>query len=142
LIPLQKKKKHKAEIRMTIAYTGKKWISGNRYRLQNKLSIMAMDVTTEKWQEMICEQVYSKYDLGRFSLLAVGGDGGKWVGSSFDLVGVNHIERVLDPFHINKAIREAYGKEIDAYIEMGSMRYIMLLFGLPCLEYVDHRMIN
>jgi len=98
---------------MAIAYTGKEWISGNRYRLQNKMSLMAMDVTTEKWQEMICEQVYSKYDLGRFSLLAVGGDGGKWVGSSFDLVGVKHIERVLDPFHINKAIREAYGKDIN-----------------------------
>ena len=113
LISLQKEKKHKAEIRMAIAYTGKKWISGNRYRLQNKLSIMAMDVTTEKWQEMICERMYSKYDLGSVSLLAVGGDGGKWVGSSFDLVGVKQIERVLDPFHINKAIREAYGKEID-----------------------------
>jgi len=35
------------------------------------------------------------------------------VGSSFNRVGGKQIERVLDSFHINKAIREAYGKEID-----------------------------
>ena len=112
-ISLQKEKTRKAEIRMAIAYTGKKWLSGDRYRLQNKMNVMAMNVTTEKWQEMIRERIYSKYDLGSVSLLAVGGDGGKWIGSSFDLVGVKRIERVLYPFHISKAIREAYGKEID-----------------------------
>ena len=112
-ISLQKEKKRKAEIRMAIAYTGKEWISGDRYRLQNKLMMMAMNITTEKWQEMIREKIYSKYDLGSVSLLAVGGDGGNWVGSSFDLVGVKRMERVLDPFHINDVLRAAYGQEID-----------------------------
>ncbi|HPS48480.1 MAG TPA: hypothetical protein PKX37_08360 [Flexilinea sp.] len=98
---------------MAKASTGKQWISGNRYRLQNKMSLMAMDVTTEKWQEMICEPVYSKFDLRSINLLAVGDEGGKWVGSSFDWVEAKQIERVLDPFHINKAIREAYRKDLN-----------------------------
>ncbi len=52
--------------------------------------------------------MFAKYDLSSARLLAVGGDGGSWVGSTFNLCGVRHIERVLDPFHIKKAIRAAF----------------------------------
>ena len=44
--------------------------------------------------------MFSKYDLTHVKLMAVGGDSGSWVGSSFDLCGVNMIEWVLDPFHV------------------------------------------
>lgn len=55
----------------------------------------------------------AKYDLSSVNLLAVGGDGGSWVGTTFDLCGVKHIERILDPFHIKKAIRSAFGNDIE-----------------------------
>ena len=45
--------------------------------------------------------------------MAVGGDGGSWVGSCFDLCGVNRIERVLDPFHVKRAVRSAFSDVLD-----------------------------
>ena len=59
-----------------------------------------------KWSETISLENMIK-------LLAVGGDGGSWVGSTFNLCGVKHIERVLDPFHIKRAIRAAFSDALE-----------------------------
>ena len=114
-IRLQKDKEKKkfAEIRACIAYTDKKWLSGNRKHLVNKTTITAMDISSLRWQEMVRNHLYSKYDLYHVKLLAVGGDGGSWVGSTFDLCGVKSMQRVLDPFHIKKAIRSAFSDSVD-----------------------------
>ena len=114
-VRLQKDKEGKkaAEIRAAIAYTGKKWLSGNRKKLTDKMTLTAMDVSSLQWQEMVRNHMFAKYDLSTVRLLAVGGDGGTWVGSTFNLCGVKHIERVLDPFHIKKTIRSAFGNALD-----------------------------
>ena len=74
-----------AEIWTAIAYTGKVWLSGNRKRLEDKLTLATIDVSTLEWQEMVRNHLYVRYDMGAVKLMAVGGDGGSWVGSSFDL---------------------------------------------------------
>ena len=114
-VRLQKDKEGKkaAEIRAAIAYTGKKWLSGNRKKLLDKMTLTAMDVSSLQWQEMVRNHMFAKYDLSTVKLLAVGGDGGSWVGSTFDLCGVSHIERVLDPFHIKRSIRSAFSNALD-----------------------------
>ncbi len=114
-VRLQKDKEGKkaAEIRAAITYTGKKWLSGNRKKLMNKMTLTAMDVSSLQWQEMVRNHVYANYDLSSVKLLAVGGDGGSWVGSTFNLCGVRHIERVLDPFHIKRAIRSAFSNALE-----------------------------
>lgn len=114
LVRLQKDREGKksAEIRMAIAYTDKVWLSGKRKRLENKLTLTAIDIPTLQWQEMICNHLYGHYDMDSVKLMAVGGDGGAWVGSSFDFCGVKRIERVLDPFHIRKSIRTAFGDSL------------------------------
>lgn len=73
-----------AEIWTAIAYTGKVWLSGNRKRLEDKLTLAAIDVSTLEWQEMVRNHLYVRYDMGAVKLMTVGGDGGSWVGSSFD----------------------------------------------------------
>ena len=114
-VRLQKDKagKKAAEIRAAITYTDKKWLSGNRKKLTNKMTLTAMDVSSLQWQEMVRNHMFAKYDLSTVELMAVGGDGGSWVGSTFNLCGVSHIERVLDPFHIKRAIRSAFSDAID-----------------------------
>ena len=97
---------------MAIAYTDKVWLSGNRKRLENKLTLTAMDIPTLQWQEMIRSHLYARYDMDSVKLMAVGGDGGAWVGSSFDYCGVRSIERVLEPFHVKKSIRTAFGDSL------------------------------
>lgn len=114
-VRLQKDKEGKkaAEIRAAITYTGKKWLSGNRKKLTDKMTLTAMDVSSLRWQEMVRNHMFAKYDLSTVRLMAVGGDGGSWVGSTFNLCGVSHIERVLDPFHIKRAIRSAFSNALD-----------------------------
>ncbi len=68
-----------------------------------------------QWQEMVRNHAFTKYDLSSVKLLAVGGDGGSWVGSTFNLCGVRHIERVLDPFHIKRALRIAFSNALDLH---------------------------
>lgn len=114
-VRLQKDKNGKkfGEIRLGIAYTGKKWLSGNRYHLKNKVTIVGMDIDSLQWQEMIRNHLYATYDFNSIGLLAVGGDGGSWVGSTFDLCNVRKTERVLDKFHVKRALRQAFGKSLD-----------------------------
>lgn len=112
-ISLQKAKKRKAEVRVVIAYTGKKYISKDRRKLLNKVCLTGVDVPSQQWQERIREKLYASYDLEKSKKLFVGGDGSEWVGHSFDLVGIKQVTRVLDPFHVKRAIRLAFGSALD-----------------------------
>ena len=101
------------EVRVAIAYTGKKYISKDRRKLLNKVCLTAVDVSSQEWQERIREKLYATYDLERCKKLFVGGDGSEWVGRSFDLVGIKQVTRVLDPFHVKRAIHLAFGSALD-----------------------------
>ena len=116
-VRLQKDKEGKkaAEIRAAVTYTGKKWLSGNRRKLTDKMILTAMDVSSLQWQEMVRNHMFAKYDLSNVKLMTVGGDGGSWVGSSFNLCGIKHIEHVLDPFHIKRAIRTAFSDALELF---------------------------
>lgn len=114
-VPLQKAgKKKRVEIRVAIAYTGKKYISKNRRRLLNKTCLTATAVQSQPWQVMIREQLYARYKLEDTRHLYVGGDGAKWVGSTFDFLGIKKVSRILDPYHVKKAITSAFGDSIDS----------------------------
>ena len=114
-VPLQKAgKKKKVEIRVAIAYTGKKYISKDRKRLLNKTCLTATGIDSQPWQVMIREHLYARYKLEDTKHLWVGGDGAKWVGSTFDLLGVKKVTRILDPYHVKKAITSAFGDSIDS----------------------------
>ncbi|MHC1772371.1 MAG: ISLre2 family transposase [Flexilinea sp.] len=112
-LSLQHEKEKRAEVRVAVTYTGKKAISDKRKRLENKMVMTAIDVPVRVWEEQIREKIYSTYNLKAAKLLVIGGDGGKWVGNSFDLVGIPHTERVLDPFHVIRNIKKAFGNVID-----------------------------
>ncbi len=112
-IPLQGEKEKKVEIRTAVMYIGKKAINGGRKKLQNKRTFTAIGLTSAEWQKALCEQAYSHYDLNSARLLIVGGDGGSWVQNSFDLLGIERVEKTLDQYHINKAIKIAFGNVID-----------------------------
>ena len=113
-VPLQKAgKKKRVEIRVAIAYTGKKYISKDRRRLLNKTCLTATRVESQAWQVMIREQLYARYKLVDTRHLYVGGDGANWVGSTFDFLGIKKVTRILDPYHVKKAITSAFGDRID-----------------------------
>lgn len=72
------------------------------------MTLTSVGVPSSVWQEMLREKLYSHYDLEKTRLLVVGGDGSEWVSNSFDLVGVAHMERVLDPYHVVRAVSNAF----------------------------------
>lgn len=108
---LQHSTRKSAEIKIGMAYTGKKLVSKGHRVLENKTVIATLNVSQEKFQEMLREKLYATYDLESVRVGVIGGDGADWVGSSFDLVGFKQTERVLDPYHVYKAIRLAFGNE-------------------------------
>jgi hypothetical protein len=112
-ISLQKAEKRKAEIRVAIAYTGKKYISKDRKKLLNKVWLTGLEVSSQEWQRRIREKLDANFDLQNSQRILIGGDGSEWVGSSFDLVGIKQERRVLDPFHVKRAIRLAFGNVLD-----------------------------
>ena len=112
-ISLQREKERKVEIRAAVMYTGKKTISGGRKKLLNKWTFTSIGLTSSEWQKVLCEQAYAHYDLKSTRLLVVGGDGGTWVQNSFDMLGVRNIEKTLDRYHINKAVRMAFGNVME-----------------------------
>ena len=107
-ISLQKEKQRRVEVRVAIAYSGKKFISSQKRMLLDKMTLTSVGVPSSVWQEMLREKLYSHYDLEKTRLLVVGGDGSEWVSNSFDLVGVAHMERVLDPYHVVRAVSNAF----------------------------------
>lgn len=112
-IALQKEKRHKMEVRVAIAYTGKQYISASRKQLKNKVCITSIGLPSQQWQEMIREKLYAHYDLQGTKTLVIGGDGSPWVATSFDLLGVNNATRLLDPYHVKRAISSAFGTSLD-----------------------------
>ena len=113
-VSLQKAgKKKRIEIRVAIAYTGKKYISKDRRKLLNKICFTATGVQSQAWQIMIREQLYATYKLDDTRHLYVGGDGATWVGSTFDFLGIKKVTRILDSYHVKKAITSAFGDSID-----------------------------
>ena len=112
-VRLQKEQRKHLEIRSAIAYTGKKYTSKGRYRLENKVTLTAADIPNLQWQEMLRNHLYASFDLSKVKLLAFGGDGASWVRQSFDLLCLPRKEFVLDPFHVHKAVREAYTGKVN-----------------------------
>lgn len=111
-IALQKEKQRKMEVRVAIAYTGKQYLSGSRKRLKNKVCITSIGLPGQQWQEMIRERLYAHYDLQSTKTLVIGGDGSPWVGTSFDLLGIKNPIRILDPYHVKRAISSAFGTSL------------------------------
>lgn len=120
-VSLQKAEKRKEEIRVAIAYTGKKYISKDRRKLLNKVCLTGTGLSSQQWQEMIREKLYASYDLATSKQLLIGGDGSEWVGRSFDLVGVKPVTRILDPYHVKRAICSAFGNVVDTKQVIGQL---------------------
>ena len=107
-ISLQGEERRKTEVRVGILYTGKKVIAEGRKRLENKVVVTKIVKNSQEWQETMLKTAYENFDLDSTTQMIIGGDGGKWVRQSFDLLGLSS-EFVLDRFHLYRDARRAYG---------------------------------
>jgi len=107
-IHLQREEKRSAEVRVAILSTGRRAVGKDRYRLENKHAVTAVEVDGLSWQEQILREAHMTYNLETTQLLISGGDGNRWVRHSFDRLGLTQ-HFVLDRFHLQRAARRALG---------------------------------
>lgn len=107
-ISLQGEEKKKTEVRVGIMYTGKETIAKGRKRLKNKVVVTKIVENSQEWQETLLKTAYMNYDLNTTIRMITGGDGGQWVGHSFDFLKLPQ-EFVLDRFHLYRDARRAFG---------------------------------
>ena len=112
-VHLQREKRKSTEVRVAIMSTGRKPVGKDRYRLENKHCITAIEVNSETWQEEILREAHLHYDLSETKLLISGGDGNQWVRHSFERMEI-HQEFVLDRFHLYRAARRAFQDQAAA----------------------------
>ena len=83
-------------------------IAEGRNRLENKVVVTKIVKNSQEWQETMLKTAYENYDLDSTTQMIIGGDGGRWVRQSFDLLGLPS-EFVLDRYHLYRNARRAYG---------------------------------
>jgi hypothetical protein len=120
-VHLQREKHRSAEVRVGTLCTGRKQIGKDRYRLENKRCITAIDLNSEKWQEEILREAHLYYDLSKTQILITGGDGNQWVRQSFNLFGLQQ-EFILDRFHLSRAARRAFQDRNEARLIVKKLR--------------------
>ena len=111
-INLQREKQKRIEVKVGLVYTGKVAIGVNRYRCKNKVTLTQIGGSSEQWQLRWRELIYRYFDYDHLKLLVVGGDGAKWVRNSYNYVGLPIVD-LLDRFHVVRAVKQAWGSELD-----------------------------
>jgi hypothetical protein len=114
-IHLQRERKKKAEVKVGMMYTGKIPIGKGRFRCENKVTMTQLGGSTREWQLKMCLEADQTYDLTTTQMVAVGGDGSPWVMHSFDNLLLPQI-RKLDPFHVSRAVHQAFGSYLDCSV--------------------------
>jgi len=120
-IHLQREAKRSAEVRLAVLSTGRSAVGKDRYRLENKHAVTALEVEGLAWQEQILREAHLTYDLKTTQVLISGGDGNRWVRHSFDRLELPQYF-VLDRFHLQRAARRALGKGQKATDVVSRMR--------------------
>jgi len=107
MLPLQREKEKRAEIKLGIAYEGWEEVSRDRYRTVNKTAYMAITGETEFWAGMTLK-LQKKYDLASVTDTVVGGDGARWVKEGASYIGGRF---QLDRYHLHRELTAAFGRD-------------------------------
>lgn len=118
---LQREKRRSVEVRVATLYSGKKPLGKNRYRLEDKCSIVSLGISSNAWQEQVLKAAHRYYDLGQTRMLVSGGDGNQWVRHTFQRFGMQQ-EYVLDRFHLSRAARRAMSDRHKAHEMVEKLR--------------------
>lgn len=107
MVPLQREKARKAEIKVGIAYEGWEQVGRNRYKTVNK-SIYADVNRSDAYWAGVTLDLYGRYDMSETQKVILGGDGAEWVKE-----GINYVGGVfqLDRYHLNRELRTALGTD-------------------------------
>ena len=116
-VNLQREKQDKGEIKVGIAYDGWKKTGTDRYALDGKVVVAGFS-SSKEFHEYREAAIAEKYDIDETLIRVMNADGAEWIKN------VNDPDTIfqLDPFHRNKAIKEAIPhteaiREIHEYLD-------------------------
>lgn len=107
MLPLQREKERKAEVKLGIAYEGWEKVGKNRHKTVNKTTHAAIAGEQTFWAGMTLK-LQGTYDLSRIGETIVGGDGAGWVKE-----GAGYLNGLfqLDRYHLNRELTAALGRD-------------------------------
>lgn len=94
-----------------VIHTGSKKIEKNRWKLENKKSIMS--ISNRHAREMVLDYLYQNFEITENTILITNSDGGHgytpYVFKEFaKVLGIKHHEHFWDEFHVYKEIDQTY----------------------------------
>ena len=101
-VNLQREKQDKGEIKVGIAYDGWKETGTDRYSLDGKVVVAGFS-NSKEFHEYREAAIAEKYDMDETMIRIMNADGAEWIKNVSDPDTIFQ----LDPFHRNKAIKEA-----------------------------------
>lgn len=110
MLPLQREKARKAEVKLGIAYEGWDKVGKDRYKTINK-TFYADIATSERFWAGFTTTLQSKYDLAGINRFVLGGDGATWIKDGLDYFGGTF---QLSRFHYNRELRRVLGNDKES----------------------------
>lgn len=110
MLPLQRDKAKKAEVKLGIAYEGWDKVGKDRYKTVNK-AYYADIATSERFWAGFTTTLQSKYDLAGINQFVLGGDGASWVKDGLGYFGGKF---QLSRYHYNRELRRILGNDRES----------------------------
>ena len=107
MLPLQREKARRAEVKLGIAYEGWEKVGKDRYRTLNK-TVHADTADKDTFWAGMTLKLQRKYDLGGDRQIVMGGDGAAWIKDGADLF---HARYQLCRYHFNRELCIALGHD-------------------------------
>ncbi|MGO0121810.1 ISLre2 family transposase [Desulfothermobacter acidiphilus] len=121
VVRLQRSGEKRKEVKLFVAYTGKEAIGGGRKALKDKLVTSGVGEGERMWEE-VYSGVASRWDMGQVKEIYLGSDGAEWAKQGVDYFpGAVH---VLDPYHLNRRLIEAFWHDEEAYSRIRQAIYL------------------
>lgn len=110
IIPLQRSKQDRLEVKVGIVYEG--WIEKGKARhLKNPRVVMGIYENGEQFWEAFTTEISKYYEIDEKTIYIVNGDGASWIQKTGKEALPGAIVQI-DRYHLHRDIRRAYGGEI------------------------------
>ncbi len=107
VLPLQRERAKRAEVKLSITHEGWEKVGKDRYRTINK-TVYGTVGSQDDFLTGLSLKLHQRYDLAGIPYKVVGGDGAGWIKAGAEYMGSRF---QLDRYHLQKELTLAYGRD-------------------------------
>jgi len=109
MVPLQREKQRKAEVKVGIAYEGWRPVGKDRYATVDKMCLAGVASGEEHWAAMLL-RIHQRYDVSSVKEIVLGGDGAGWIKGGTEVLGARF---ALSRYHLHEELCRGLGRDRD-----------------------------